>query len=166
MKNAELMAIPAVAEAIKAGKVVCIDKKPTDNPNYVQLYLFAEVEGLGGGSGEMSEASAMFLGFSGSQSRCIQNASKDFAENVEIGQTFDGLTFRCVDTVKPEWQGHSPRADSSGQIFFNEGKEIYRRFELVTKDEFKKLGHTLLKVTTKGVQEAPKGVPADNVLEQ
>ena len=166
MSNKELMEIESVATAVKAGKVVCIDKKPTNDPNYVNLYLFAEVEGLGGGSGEMSEAAAMFLGFSGSQSRCIQNAAKEFADSVELGQTFDGLTFRCIDTVSPEWQGQTPRADSNGQIFFNEGKEIYRRFELVTKDELSSKGHALLEVTSKGQAEKPAGVPTNNLLEK
>ena len=166
MKNSALMALPGVKEAISAGKVICIDKKPTRKPDFINLYLFAEIEGLGSGTAEMSQAAALFLGFTGSQQRCVQNAAKAFADTVQIGQTFDGLTFRCIDSVTPGWNTHTPRADSAGQIFFNNGKEIYRKFELVTKKELTTRGHVTLDVTSKGVTEPVQGVLATNLLEQ
>ena len=174
MKNIELMAIAEVKTALEAGKVVVIDKKVTADPNYTNLYLFANVDGLGGGSGEVSEAAAMLLGWTGgSQQRAISNAKTEIANKITIGQSIDDVfgasfTLRCIDTVEKQFQTHQPRIDSNGQIFFNGNKEIYRTFELVTKEELDKKGHITLEVTSKGMPkpaEQPMGVSATNVLE-
>ena len=169
MKNTELMAIAEVKAAIEAGKVVIIDKKVTSDPNYTNLYLFANVDGLGGGSNEVSEAAAMLLGWTGGyQQRAIQNAKTEIADKFAVGHAFEGFALRCIDTTEKQWQTHQPRIDSNGQIFFNGSKEIYRRFELVTKEELEKKGHITLEVTTKGVPapaEQLQGVPASNILE-
>jgi hypothetical protein len=168
MKNADLMAIPAVAEAIKAGSVVLIDKKQTADATYTNLYFFAETE-LGGGSGEVSEAAAMLLGWTGSQSRAIQNAKTEIANNFEVGKVFPDFALRCIDSVEKQWDTQNPRIDSNGQLFFNGAKEIYRRFELVTKSELAAKGHVLLEVTSKGIPapaEQSQGVSANNILEK
>ena len=165
MKNTELIEIPEVKAALEAGKVVLIDKKPTSNPEYTNLYFFGKVEGMGASS-EVSAAAAMFLKWTTSYNqRAIQNARTEVADKFEVGHTFDDFALRCMDSLEPSFQGHTPRVNSAGELLQHKGKDIYRHFELVTKDELKAKGHVTIAVV-KEEAEAPQGVNADALLKQ
>lgn len=166
MKNAELLAIKEVKEAIEAGKVVLIDKKVTSNPEFTNLYFFGPTEGLRGASAEVSEAAAMLLGWnSKSTDRAIQNASTKIADNFQIGHVFPDFAIKCVDSTQPSFKGQTCRQDNEGKILYHNGSPIYRTSSIVTKAELAKSGHSVLEVTSRGAQEQPQGVNANSILE-
>ena len=166
LKNTELLALPQVKAAIEAGNVILIDKKVTKDPNFTNLYFFGSTEGIRGASSEVSEAAAMLLGWDTKQTdRCIQNAATAVADKFQIGHVFPDFAIRCVDTTEPSFKEQEPRKDTSGNLFYHNGKPIYRNRQIVTKAELASKGHAILEVTTKTAAEQPQGVNATGLLE-
>lgn len=165
MKNTELLALPEVKEAFKAGKVVVIDKKLTNNKEFTNLYFIGEVDGLGGASSEVTSIQAQLLGFNTKLvQRCISNAKTEIADKIEVGSTLDAK-IRVIDSLKPSYQGHTPRANSSGELLKHNGKEIYRTTELCSADELEEKSHQTLKVTRATVEEK-QGADKSSLIEQ
>lgn len=169
LTNEELMSIEDIKNAVNNGNLIVIDKVQTSNPDYVNLYMFGNVEGLMNTT--INEAQSMFLNFNSGkiQLRCIQNASTEIANKYEIGNIIDGIGIQVFDSVEKSFETQAPRKDKEGNILLNEGMPIYRTTIVNTKEAIEAEGHKTLKVTGRvnedgEVDESAKGTNADAVF--
>lgn len=137
---------------INLGEVVVIDKRETSNDKFVNLYLYGPVEGVRSESSGVSKAQARLLGWDNSSNnmRCIANASKDIADDIELGDKIEGC-IRVTDYLEEQFDGHNPRTNSNGDLlYYNDGEdlyEVYRYTEFVDEEELEAKGHSVLKVS-------------------
>ena len=170
MTNSQLMANEAVKAVVNSGQLVLIDKVATSNPDYVNLYFFGNVKGNNGSS--INATQAMFLGWNNTfQQRCIQNASTEIANNYEIGEGIDNIGIQMFDSIKPSFEGHTPRKDRDGNVLLNNGSPIYRVTVVNAKETIESEGHTTLEVTSRVTPDGEpiediKGANVDSVLKK
>jgi len=153
LTNAEILATAGIQELINAGKVVIIDKVTTSNPDFTNLYLMTQVEGIGSSSNEAQE---LLLGWTAPVMRCIANAKTEIADKFQLGSSLPGdFTFRVTDHTEPQFKGHGQRRDSDGNLLYTEdNKPIFRQTTLVSKRELEANGHSLLTVGER-VRQSP-----------
>lgn len=152
MKNAAIIeAMPEIKALLDAGRVVILDKVATSNPDYMNIYLMANVAGVGA---EATAAEQMLLGWDGAASttlRCIQNAKTEIVNGLELGTPLpEGFTFRVYDVTTPEYKGHNQRQNKDGDLLHTEdGLPIFRNTKLVSYKELEDNGHDLVRKTVK-----------------
>lgn len=144
----ELVAVPEVAAAIKAGDVIVFDLvESKKNPDYVSAYFVGPVTYAGNDGRKLSRFALKALKFDQRVERAIQTFHKDEieAEGITKGFRYDDVQIRIEDDLEPQTAGdwtQKPRQTSDGDALVSKdsGEEIYRTTELVFKDEFEDLG--------------------------
>ena len=154
--NEQLMAEAIIRAAVEAGFVILIDKVPTSNPEYTNLYFAGMVETQSAST--VSKAQAELLGWSDTNvflMRAQQNAKTAVADKFEIGKVFEGFALQIVDSTSPSFPEHKPRQSKEGDVYLNEENHpIYRSARLVTKEELTEQGHKTIKRA--GVAKLPQ----------
>jgi hypothetical protein len=145
--NEELLNNEAVRAAVEAGNVILIDKVPTSNPEYTNLYFAGMVETQSAST--VSAAQSMLLGWSETNQymmRAQQNSKTDVAEKFPLGTVFQDFALQIVDSNTPAYSEQKPRQSKDGQLYLDEaGNKIYRSARLVTKAELEDEGHKTIR---------------------
>jgi hypothetical protein len=150
LTNDQLLADANIKASLDAGKIVIIDKVPTANPEYTNLYFIGKVEGLASSNTGVSSLAAQLLGWNNSDiyMRSIQNANTEVANQLPIGSALPG-TIRVVDSTEKAFDNQTSRIDRDGNHLLHNGQPIYRNTEICTIEELAEKGHYTLEVTEK-----------------
>jgi len=131
-KNAELMAIPAIAEALKSGKVVILGITDTKNPEIKLAYLAQTRNDVSTSSGGEIEAFLLGWGTGEQIVRAIQSFKPSVAA-LTVGATMpEKLNLAVYDGFTKEYESQEPRKRPDGTLIkMPDGRVIYRNAKLV-----------------------------------